>query len=227
MTGGFLLSSEITRRKLRMRPKTNDTSGILNVSAIKLIVGLANPGPEYAATRHNAGAWYVEYLAQFYSQVLKPESRFFGYTGRLQSDGEDVRLLIPTAFMNLSGKAVAAMATFYRYSPEEILVAHDELDLPPGIARLKQGGGPGGHNGLKDIISKLGNNRDFHRLRIGIGHPGTRDKVTGFVLGKPQAAERRQIDEAIDEATRCTGLFLGEQNRLRAMNRLHTFKSPE
>lgn len=193
------------------------------MSSIKLIVGLANPGAEYAATRHNAGAWYLDLLAERHNQSLKEESKFYGYTARLAIAGEDVRLLVPTTFMNLSGKAVAAMATFYRIAPEEILVAHDELDLPPGVAKFKQGGGHGGHNGLKDIISKLGNNSNFHRLRIGIGHPGDRNKVTGFVLGKPPASEQKLIDDAIDEAARCTELWLKE-DRIKAMNRLHAFK---
>ncbi|WP_312123376.1 aminoacyl-tRNA hydrolase, partial [Pantoea vagans] len=114
------------------------------MSSIKLIVGLANPGAEYAATRHNAGAWYLDLLAERHNQSLKEESKFYGYTARLAIAGEDVRLLVPTTFMNLSGKAVAAMATFYRITPEEILVAHDELDLPPGVAKFKQGGGHGG-----------------------------------------------------------------------------------
>jgi PTH1 family peptidyl-tRNA hydrolase len=110
--------------------------------------------------------------------------------------------------MNLSGKAVAAMATFYRINPDEILVAHDELDLPPGVAKFKLGGGHGGHNGLKDIISKLGNNPNFHRLRVGIGHPGDKNKVVGFVLGKPPVSEQKLIDEAVDEAARCTEIWL-------------------
>ena len=194
------------------------------MSSIKLIVGLANPGAEYAATRHNAGAWYVDLLAGRYNQSLKEEAKFYGYTARLNLAGNDVRLLVPTTFMNLSGKSVAAMATFYRIAPQEILVAHDEMDMLPGVAKFKQGGGHGGHNGLKDIISKLGNNADFHRLRIGIGHPGDRNKVTGFVLGKPPASEQKLIDEAIDEAARCTELWLKE-DRLKAMNRLHSFKA--
>lgn len=117
-------------------------------------------------------------------------SKFFGYTSRINLAGEDVRLLVPTTFMNLSGKAVGAMATFFRINPDEILVAHDELDLPPGVAKFKLGGGHGGHNGLKDIISKLGNNPNFHRLRVGIGHPGDKNKVVGFVLGKPPPVNR-------------------------------------
>lgn len=202
----------------------SDKRRIITVSSIKLIVGLANPGAEYAATRHNAGAWYLDLLAERHNQSLKEEAKFFGYTARLNMAGQDVRLLVPTTFMNLSGKAVAAMATFYRFAPEEILVAHDELDLPPGVAKFKQGGGHGGHNGLKDIISKLGNNNNFHRLRIGIGHPGDRNKVTGFVLGKPPVSEQKLIDDAIDEAARCTELWL-KDDRLKAMNRLHAFKA--
>ncbi len=191
---------------------------------IKLIVGLANPGAEYAATRHNAGAWYVDLLARQFRQSLKEESKFYGYTGRLTLADQDVRLLVPTTFMNLSGKAVAAMAAFYRVLPEEILVAHDELDLLPGNARLKLGGGHGGHNGLKDIISRLGNNPNFHRLRIGIGHPGDKTKVVGFVLGKPPASELALIDQAINEAVSCTGILL-QDGAVKAMNRLHSFKA--
>lgn len=194
------------------------------MSSIKLIVGLANPGAEYAQTRHNAGAWYVDLLAQRHNQPLKEESKFFGYTARLNLAGNDVRLLVPTTFMNLSGKAVGALATFYRILPEEILVAHDELDLPPGVAKLKLGGSNGGHNGLKDIQSKLGNNPNFYRLRIGIGHPGDKNKVVGFVLGKPPASEQTLIDDAIDESLRCTEILLKE-GMTKAMNRLHAFKA--
>lgn len=191
---------------------------------IKLIVGLANPGAEYAATRHNAGAWYVDLLAERFRAPLREEAKFFGYTARINLAGEDVRLLVPTTFMNLSGKAVAALATFYRINPDEILVAHDELDLPPGVAKFKLGGGHGGHNGLKDIISKLGNNPNFHRLRVGIGHPGDKNKVVGFVLGKPPASEQKLIDEAVDEAARCTEVWLKE-GLAKATSRLHTFKA--
>ncbi|TKI05583.1 aminoacyl-tRNA hydrolase [Martelella alba] len=191
---------------------------------IRLIVGLANPGAEYAATRHNAGAWYVDSLAGAERVDLKEEGKFYGYTARLIIAGQDVRLLVPTTFMNLSGKAVAAMATFYRIHPEEILVAHDELDLPPGHARLKLGGGPGGHNGLKSIIGCLGNNPQFHRLRIGIGHPGDKNKVVGFVLGKPPSTEQALIDQAIDEAVACTPILL-QEGSVKAMNRLHSFKA--
>lgn len=192
--------------------------------SIKLIVGLANPGAEYAATRHNAGAWYVDLLAERHNQSLKEEAKFFGYTARINLAGEDVRLLVPTTFMNLSGKAVSAMATFFRIAPDEILVAHDELDLPPGVAKFKLGGGHGGHNGLKDIINKLGNNPNFHRLRVGIGHPGDKNKVVGFVLGKPPVNEQKLIDEAVDEAVRCTEVWLKE-GLTKATNRLHAFKA--
>lgn len=191
---------------------------------IKLIVGLANPGAEYAATRHNAGAWFVDLLAERLRAPLREEAEFFGYTSRVTLGGEDVRLLVPTTFMNLSGKAVAAMASFFRINPDEILVAHDELDLPPGVAKFKLGGGHGGHNGLKDIISKLGNNPNFHRLRIGIGHPGDKNKVVGFVLGKPPVSEQKLIDEAIDEAARCTEMWFTD-GLTKATNRLHAFKA--
>ncbi|WP_392551968.1 aminoacyl-tRNA hydrolase [Orbus wheelerorum] len=194
------------------------------MTTIKLIVGLANPGSEYAQTRHNAGAWYVDTLAQRFNQSLKNEAKFFGYTARINIDGQDIRLLVPTTFMNLSGKAVQAVATFYQIKPEEILVAHDELDLNPGIAKLKLGGGHGGHNGLKDIINKLGNNPNFYRLRIGIGHPGDKNKVVDFVLNKPSQPEQELIDKAIDESVRCTEILV-KQSTEAAMNRLHSFKA--
>ncbi|OCG01439.1 aminoacyl-tRNA hydrolase [Gilliamella sp. wkB112] len=194
------------------------------MTTIKLIVGLANPGNEYAATRHNAGAWFVDLLAERNNQPLKNEPKFFGYSSRINLSGHDVRLLVPTTFMNLSGKAVQAMATFYQIRPEEILVAHDELDLTPGIAKLKFGGSHGGHNGLKDIASKLGNNLNFYRLRIGIGHPGDKNKVVGYVLNKPSKSEQELIDKAIDESISCTDILLS-QGIDAAMNRLHAFKA--
>ncbi|WP_028116803.1 aminoacyl-tRNA hydrolase [Ferrimonas senticii] len=191
-------------------------------SNIRLIVGLANPGPEYVRTRHNAGEWLVNELARMHNVSLKAESKFFGLTARIQAGGQDLRLLIPTTFMNLSGKSVAALANFYSIAPEEILVAHDELDLPPGIARIKKGGGHGGHNGLKDIIAKMGNNKEFYRLRIGIGHPGDRNRVAGYVLGKAQANEQQAMDEAVDEASRCIDILLRD-GIAKAQSRLHTF----
>jgi len=189
-----------------------------------LIVGLANPGAEYALTRHNAGAWYVELLAKHYNQLLKEESKFFGYTARINLAGNDVRLLIPTTYMNLSGKSVLALANFYRIKPAEILVAHDELDLMPGTAKIKLGGSNGGHNGLKDIQNKLGNDPNFYRLRIGIGHPGDKNKVVGFVLSKPTLAEQKLINDTIDEAIGCTPILLNEGVN-KAVNRLHAFKA--
>ncbi|EHA1127320.1 aminoacyl-tRNA hydrolase [Vibrio navarrensis] len=191
---------------------------------IKLLVGLANPGPDYAKTRHNAGAWVVEELARVHNVVLKNEAKFFGLTGRITMNGQDLRLLIPTTFMNLSGKSIAAVANFYQVSTEEIMVAHDELDLPPGIAKFKKGGGHGGHNGLRDTISKLANNKEFYRLRIGIGHPGHKDKVAGFVLGKAPANEQQLLDAAVDESVRCLDILLKE-GLSKAQNRLHTFKA--
>ncbi len=191
---------------------------------IKLLVGLANPGPEYKRTRHNAGAWVVEELARSHNITLKSESKFFGLTGRIQLGGQDLRLLIPTTYMNLSGKAVAAMAKFYQIKPEEIMVAHDELDLPPGIGKFKKGGGHGGHNGLKDTISKLGNNKEFYRLRIGIGHPGHKDRVSGYVLGKAPTKEQECLDAVVDEAVRSLDILI-KDGLTKAQNRLHTFKA--
>ena len=194
------------------------------MSHIKLIVGLANPGAEYAQTRHNAGAWYVEELARIFNVPLVPESKYFGLSARVTINHRDVRLLIPTTFMNLSGKSVAALANFFRILPEEILVAHDELDMPPGVAKFKLGGGHGGHNGLKDIISSLAKDKGFHRLRIGIGHPGDKNKVSGYVLGKAPATEQELIVAAIDEAVRATDI-LYKEDMVKAMNRLHSFKA--
>ncbi|SHO55814.1 aminoacyl-tRNA hydrolase [Vibrio quintilis] len=191
---------------------------------IKLLVGLANPGPEYARTRHNAGAWIIEELARVHHVVLKNESKFYGLTGRVIVHNQDLRLLIPTTFMNLSGKAIAALAKFYQIKPEEIMVAHDELDLPPGVAKFKMGGGHGGHNGLKDTISKLGNNKEFYRLRVGIGHPGHRDQVTGYVLGKAPQKEQECLDAVVDESVRCLDILL-KDGLTKAQNRLHTFKA--
>lgn len=191
---------------------------------IRLLVGLANPGQEYAKTRHNAGAWVVEELARVHNVTLREDAKYFGLTGRIMTNGQDLRLLIPTTFMNLSGKSVAALAKFFQIQPEEILVAHDELDLPQGVAKFKKGGGHGGHNGLRDIISKMGNNKDFYRLRIGIGHPGDKNKVAGFVLGKAPAKEQELIDAAVDEAVRCMDILL-KDGLSKAQNRLHSFKA--
>ena len=194
------------------------------MTAIKLIVGLGNPGSEYRGTRHNAGAYFVEELARQCSTSLQGESKFFGLAGRVTLSGHDLRLLIPTTFMNRSGKAVAAMAGFFKIAPEEILVAHDELDIPPGTARFKQGGGHGGHNGLRDIVPALGNNKDFYRLRIGIGHPGHASRVTGYVLGAPSQVDRTRMDACIDEAIAALPLLLNGDGT-KAMTRLHSFSA--
>ncbi|HHV6461906.1 TPA: aminoacyl-tRNA hydrolase [Haemophilus influenzae] len=193
------------------------------MSEIKLIVGLGNPGEKYADTRHNAGEWLIERLARRFNVSLNPESKFFGKTARTLVNGKEVRLLVPTTFMNLSGKAVGALASFYRIKPEEILVIHDELDLPPGTAKLKQGGGHGGHNGLKDIVAQLGNNNNFYRLRIGIGHPGHRDLVAGYVLNKPSPADRNALEKVLDEATDCVEMIFRD-GMIKATNRLNSFK---
>jgi aminoacyl-tRNA hydrolase len=163
---------------------------------IKLIVGLGNPTAEYEHTRHNAGFWFIDELAWQWKAQLKSEKKFHGDIARVAQPQGDVWLLKPDTYMNLSGKAVAALAQFYKIQPEEILVVHDELDIPCGQIRYKLGGGNGGHNGLKDIQAKLGT-PNFYRLRLGIGHPGERNLVVGFVLSKPPAAERELIDNAI------------------------------
>lgn len=194
------------------------------MTAIKLIVGLGNPGSEYRGTRHNAGADFVEQLARRCGCTLQPESRFFGLTGRLTLSGHDLRLLIPTTFMNRSGKAVAAMAQFFKIASDEILIAHDELDIPAGSARFKRGGGHGGHNGLRDIVPSLGNNKDFYRLRIGIGHPGHASRVTGYVLGAPSQVDRTRIDASIDEAIAALPLLL-DGDSTKAMTQLHSFSA--
>ena len=194
------------------------------MTALKLIVGLGNPGNEYRGTRHNAGADFVEELARQCGSSLQTESRFFGLTGRVTLSGHDLRLLIPGTFMNRSGKAVAAMAGFFKIAPAQILVAHDELDIPPGSARFKQGGGHGGHNGLRDIIPALGNNQEFHRLRIGIGHPGHASRVTGYVLSAPTQADRERIDACINEAIAALPLLL-DGDSTKAMTRLHSFSA--
>lgn len=193
-------------------------------ASFTLIVGLGNPGSEYRGTRHNAGADFVEALARHCGGGLQAETRFFGLSARILCDGQDLRLLIPTTFMNRSGQAVAAMANFFKIEAGNILVAHDELDIPAGTARFKRGGGHGGHNGLRDIISALGNNRDFGRLRIGIGHPGHASQVTGYVLSRPTAVERERMDASIEAAIAVLPqLLAGEDTR--AMTQLHSFSA--
>ncbi len=187
---------------------------------VDLIVGLGNPGPEYEHTRHNAGFWFIDEVAAKYSAVFRTDKKFHGQVAKIYADGHDIWLLKPDTFMNNSGQAVQALAHFYKITLAHILVAHDELDLEPGIARFKTGGGHGGHNGLRDIISKMGGN-GFMRLRLGIGHPGDRNKVTGHVLKKVSTDDRIAIERAIDNALQVLpDVLSGEMNR--AMNKLHS-----
>lgn len=165
---------------------------------VRLIVGLGNPGLKYAQTRHNVGAWLLTALARQENLSLKTESKFFGQCALWNSYAQPCWILIPNTFMNESGRAVQAIASFYKIAMEEILVAHDELDFPAGVIRLKSGGGHGGHNGLRDIIQRMGG--AFYRLRIGIGHPGHRDQVTPYVLGEPSLHDKEKINQAINEA---------------------------
>lgn len=189
-------------------------------TAIRLIVGLGNPGPQYEITRHNAGAWFVEQLASQAQINLRAETKFLGRYAKTHIAHHECHLLIPTTFMNRSGASVSSVAKFYKISVQEILVAHDELDLAPGTAKLKQGGGHAGHNGLRDIIAAMGSN-DFLRLRLGIGHPGSPDKVSDFVLNKPGKAEHQQIITAIDNSVRIVPDLL-QGNISHAMKTLHT-----
>ena len=186
---------------------------------LTLIVGLGNPGPTYARTRHNAGFELVDELARRTGASLRHEARHQGELARVGIGGADVWLLKPMTYMNLSGQSVRSVAGFYRIPPQSILVAHDELDFPPGTVRLKEGGGAGGHNGLRDLIARL--DAGFWRLRIGIGHPGDRDAVLDYVLGRPPAAEAALIQEAVLAAADAVPLMLTDGVQ-KAMNRLHT-----
>jgi PTH1 family peptidyl-tRNA hydrolase len=191
---------------------------------VKLIVGLGNPGNQYDLTRHNAGADFVEQLAQRNQASLQPEKRYHGRYAKIRIDGHELHLLIPTTFMNLSGQAIQSLANYFKIPVAEILVAHDELDINPGSARLKQGGGHGGHNGLRDTIEKLGGDKGFLRLRIGIGHPGSAKLVHNFVLGRAPSSERQLTLACTDEAINTLPTLLNE-GLAKAMNRLHSFKA--
>lgn len=186
---------------------------------IQLIVGLGNPGDEYRGSRHNAGADFVLALAEHFATSLQPESKFYGLAGRIQSGSIDVRLLIPTTFMNRSGQSVSALAKFFKIDASEILVAHDELDFEPGIARFKDAGGHGGHNGLRDISKAMGG--DYKRLRIGIGHPGSAAQVSNYVLSRPSNSDRELIGSSIDEAIRALPLLL-DNEWAKATHQLHS-----
>ena len=191
------------------------------MNKISLIVGLGNPGNEYAQTRHNAGFWFVEQLADRYNISLKNDSKYNAISGRGQIEGQDVRLLLPLTYMNRSGQSVVPFAKFYQIPTPQILIAHDELDMNPGVIRLKDGGGHGGHNGLKDIVPHIGAN--FLRLRIGIGHPGSKERVSGHVLGKAPSSEQSLMDQAIAHALDQSKALINGQTQ-QAMNAINAFK---
>ncbi|MBI3771946.1 MAG: aminoacyl-tRNA hydrolase [Gammaproteobacteria bacterium] len=189
---------------------------------IALIVGLGNPGAQYEQTRHNAGFWFVDAIAHAHRATFRGEPKFAGDIAKITLQGRDVWLLKPNIFMNRSGQAVAALSRFYKIAPEQILVVHDELDLDPGIARLKQGGGHGGHNGLRDIVAQLGSS-EFKRLRIGIGRPPAGHDVSNFVLSRAGSEEQRRMDDAIAAAQEVVPLVIGGDFE-KAMNRLNARK---
>jgi PTH1 family peptidyl-tRNA hydrolase len=187
--------------------------------SLKLIIGLGNPGEEYARTRHNAGFGFVEELARRHGGAFRLEPRHHGELARIRIGAADLWLLKPMSFMNRSGSAAQSVAAFYKALAPEILVAYDDLDLPAGVARLREGGGAGGHNGMRDVIAQLG--PDFWRLRLGIGHPGHRDKVLGYVLSRPSVEEDILIRQSIDAAADNMPVLLAEGPQ-QAMHRLHT-----
>ena len=191
---------------------------------IKLFVGLGNPGADYEATRHNAGFWWIDALAQQLGIRLVPDKSYQGLVARANINGETVWLLKPQTFMNLSGRSVAAIARFFKIAPDQILVVHDELDILPGLLKLKQGGSHAGHNGLRDIHDQLGS-ADYWRLRIGIGHPGVKSEVIHWVLQKPTQAQRQTIEECIERSLATMPLLLaGEMGK--ATMALHTKPKP-
>ena len=183
-------------------------------------MGLGNPGEKYAATRHNAGFWFVDELARANGAVLRAENKFSGEVARIRGSAGDCWLLKPMTYMNHSGRAVSALCNFYCIQPANLLVVYDELDLAPGMMRLKQGGGHGGHNGMRDIFRHL-TDKDFLRLRIGIGHPGHKDAVTPWVLGRPTAEQERLIRDSIADSASALPLWL-DGNLPGAMKKLHT-----
>ena len=191
------------------------------MSAIRLIVGLGNPGTQYEGTRHNAGAFFVRLLAKRHGLSLNPDRNALGDSARGVIAGHDLRLLVPETYMNESGRSVATMSRYYRIEPDEILIAHDELDIPAGESRFKHDGGHGGHNGLRDIIPALGGHRDFWRLRIGIGHPGSAKKVSAWVLSKASTADQVSIEASIEAAISALPLLLDGED-VKAMTALHS-----
>lgn len=196
----------------------------LYFNMIKLFVGLGNPGAEYEDTRHNAGFWWTEALARQLKVSLLPDKSYFAKVARTQVNGNTIWLLEPQTFMNLSGKSVGALAKFFKIAPQEILVAHDELDVVPGQAKLKFGGSHAGHNGLRDIHAQLGTG-DYWRLRLGIGHPGVKSEVIHWVLKKPMAEQRSLIQESIDRSVKAAELLIqGEMDKATVL--IHTSKPP-
>ena len=191
------------------------------MSAIRLIVGLGNPGKQYEGTRHNAGAFFVRLLAKRHGLSLNPDRNALGESARGVIAGHDLRLLVPETYMNESGRSVAAMSRYYRIEPDAILIAHDELDIPAGESRFKHDGGHGGHNGLRDLIPALGGHRDFWRLRIGIGHPGSAKKVSAWVLSKASTADQISIEASIEAAISALPLLLDGED-VKAMTALHS-----
>jgi peptidyl-tRNA hydrolase, PTH1 family len=191
---------------------------------IRFIVGLGNPGAQYDQTRHNAGFDYVDTLAEHYNGLWKNEAKYKAEVCQILLQGEKIWLMKPLTYMNRSGQSVAPFARFYNIPVENILVAHDELDIPPGSARFKKAGGHGGHNGLRDIISQMGNNKDFYRLRLGIGHPGNARDVSDYVLSKARPEDRISLGRVIDCAIENTALAVKGQWS-KAMNQLHSFKA--
>ena len=194
---------------------------------IRLIVGLGNPGAEYEHTRHNAGQLFVERLAETSRISLERNDRFFGRSGRGAIAGEDVRLLIPSTFMNRSGQAVGALTQFYKIEPPEMLVAYDEVAFLPGVVRLKKGGGLNGHNGLRDIVASMGQRDDFVRLRIGVGHPGDRNLVSAYLTGRRMPAEERKLMQAVFDRVLAVLPLAIRGDLSTAMNALHTDQAGE
>lgn len=191
---------------------------------IKLFVGLGNPGPDYEATRHNAGFWWIDALARELKATLVPERSYHGLVARTSVHGQSVWLLQPQTFMNLSGKSVASLARFFKILPEEILVAHDELDIDPGQVKLKRGGSHAGHNGLRDIHAQLGS-PDYWRLRIGIGHPGVKAEVANWVLKKPSPDQRTLIEDSIQHSLKAhSAMLAGDMEKATLL--IHTTKPP-
>lgn len=189
--------------------------------SIRLIVGLGNPGEKYIGTRHNAGADLVSALAKQSSVELKPEKKLAGRLGRGTVAGHDLRLMIPDTYMNHSGRAVGLAVKYFQIAPEQVLIAHDELDMPPGASRFKFDGGHGGHNGLRDVILAMGGSKAFWRLRVGIGHPGQATKVSDWVLSKASKIEQELIDLSVDESLRALPLLLDGED-VKAMTHLHS-----